>query len=108
MLTPAHPHFLSKLVTIPWNELLAPLDKAKSLLEVKDGNTFLDLMAKQVIRTREECGEHVKFVLINSYSTSDDTIAFLRTKYPDLAAEEGLELLQNNVPKLDAETYEVS
>ena len=65
-------------------------------------------MAKQVIRTREECGEHVKFVLMNSYSTSDDTIAFLRTKYPDLAAEEGLELLQNNVPKLDAETYEVS
>ena len=84
------------------------LDKAKSLLEVKNGDTFLDLTAKQVMCMREEFGENVKFMLMNSFSTSDDTLEFFRTKYPSLAAEEGLEMLQNKVPKLDATTYAVS
>jgi hypothetical protein len=84
------------------------LDKAKSLLEVKNGDTFLDLTAKQVICMREEFGQKVKFMLMNSFSTSEDTLEFFRTKYPSLAAEEGLEMLQNKVPKLDATTYEVS
>jgi len=82
------------------------LDKAKSLLEVKNGDTFLDLTAKQVMCMREEFGQKVKFMLMNSFSTSDDTLDFFRTKYPTLAAEEGLEMLQNKVPKIDATTYE--
>ena len=82
------------------------LDKAKSLLEVKKGEvTFLDLMAKQIIRKREECGEHIKFMLMNSFSTSSDTLDFISAKYPHLEAEE---LIQNKVPKLDADTLEVS
>lgn len=82
------------------------LDKAKSLLEVKNGDTFLDLTAKQVTCMRKEFGQNVKFMLMNSFSTSDDTLEFFKTKYPNLAAEEGLEMLQNKVPKLDATTYE--
>ena len=46
-------------------------------------------------------------MLMNSFSTSEDTLAFLKAKYPKLAAEEGLEMMQNKVPKLDAETLEV-
>ena len=85
------------------------LDKAKSLLEVKkDGDTFLDLTAKQVINMRKEFGQNVKFMLMNSFSTSNDTLEFFRKKYPTLAAEEGLEMLQNKVPKIDATTFEVS
>merc|ERR1711966_44014 len=80
------------------------LDKAKSLLEVKNGDTFLDLTAKQVMCMRKEFGQNIKFMLMNSFSTSDDTMEFLRSKYPDLAAEGGLEMLQNKVPKLDADT----
>jgi UDP-N-acetylglucosamine pyrophosphorylase len=83
------------------------LDKAKSLLEVKNGDTFLDLTAKQVMCMRKEFGQHVKFMLMNSFSTSDDTLNFFKTKYPDIAGEEGLEMLQNKVPKLDATTFEV-
>jgi len=83
------------------------LDKAKSLLKVKNDETFLDLTAKQVICMREEFGQNVKFMLMNSFSTSDDTLEFFRTKYPSLAAEEGLEMLQNKVPKIDAKTFEV-
>ena len=84
------------------------LDKAKSLLEVKNGDTFLDLTAKQVMCMRKAFGQNVKFMLMNSFSTSDDTLDFFRTKYPHIAAEEGLEMLQNKVPKLDATTFEVS
>jgi hypothetical protein len=57
---------------------------------------------------RKAFGQNVKFMLMNSFSTSDDTLDFFRTKYPQIAAEEGLEMLQNKVPKLDATTFEVS
>ena len=83
------------------------LDKAKSLLKVKGDDTFLDLTAKQIIAMRQDFGMKVKFMLMNSFSTSADTLAFLNSKYPSLAAEEGLEMMQNKVPKLDATTYEV-
>ena len=81
------------------------LDKAKSLLTVKGEDTFLDFSAKQVGHMRESFG-NVKFMLMNSFSTSADTMSFLGAKYPDLAREDGLEMLQNKVPKLDAETLQ--
>merc|ERR1719487_2903858 len=74
------------------------LDKAKSLLPVKDGDTFLDLIAKQVVDMRKKYGG-VKFMLMNSFSTSEDTIAFLK-KYPDLAKDKSIEFVQNKVPKI--------
>jgi UDP-N-acetylglucosamine pyrophosphorylase len=74
------------------------LDKAKSLLPVKDGDTFLDLIAKQVVDMRKKYGG-VKFMLMNSFSTSDDTNAFLK-KYPDLAKDKSIEFVQNKVPKI--------
>mgnify|MGYP000206089366 FL=1 len=81
------------------------LDKAKSLLTVKGDETFLDFSAKQVSHMREKFG-NVKFMLMNSFSTSEDTMAFLGSKYPDLSREEGLEMMQNKVPKLDATTLQ--
>jgi UDP-N-acetylglucosamine pyrophosphorylase len=74
------------------------LDKAKSLLPVKDGDTFLDLIAKQVVDMRVKYGG-VKFMLMNSFSTSEDTLAFLK-KYPDLAKDKSIEFVQNKVPKI--------
>jgi UTP--glucose-1-phosphate uridylyltransferase len=83
------------------------LDKAKSLLKVKGDDTFLDLTAKQVMQMRKDYGFKVKFMLMNSFSTSDDTLAFFQEKYPALAGEDGLEMLQNKVPKLRADNCEV-
>ena len=83
------------------------LDKAKSLLKVKGDDTFLDLTAQQVLHMRKEHGFKVKFMLMNSFSTSKDTLDFLQANYPALAYEEGLEMLQNKVPKIDATTLEV-
>ena len=80
------------------------LEKAKSLLPLKDGKTFLDLIAEQIIYTRSEFGSNVRFILMNSFSTSADTWAFLKEKHPDLAEEEDVELMQNSSCKVDAET----
>ncbi len=80
------------------------LDKAKSLLPVKGNNTFLDLIAKQVMHMRKEMG-NVRFMVMNSFSTSEDTLDYL-SKYPELVNDPGLELLQNKVPKVDAKTLD--
>lgn len=75
------------------------LDKAKSLLEVKGGNSFLDLTAKQVVTMRKTFKSPIKFMLMNSFNTSSDTLAFLQ-KYPSLAQDPNVELMQNKVPKI--------
>ena len=109
--TPPDTQLLAQTVVLKLNGGLGTgmgLDKAKSLLTVNGEDTFLDLTAKQVMQMRREYGFPVKFMLMNSFSTSADTLAFFQQKYPQLAAEEGLEMLQNKVPKLHAETLEVS
>ena len=75
------------------------LDKAKSLLEVKGGNSFLDLTSKQVLSMRKEFKSPIKFMLMNSFNTSDDTLNFL-AKYPQLLEDPTVELMQNKVPKI--------
>lgn len=82
------------------------LEKAKSLLPVKDGKTFLDLIAEQIKHTRREFDSKVRFILMNSFSTSDDTKAFLKTSHPDLLSEPDIELVQNSSCKVDANTLE--
>ncbi|KIZ07837.1 UTP--glucose-1-phosphateuridylyltransferase [Monoraphidium neglectum] len=81
------------------------LEKAKSLLEVKDGKTFLDLIAEQVKVMRQQHGSDVKFVLMNSFSTSEDTREFLARAHKDLLQEPDIELLQNMSPKVDAASF---
>jgi len=82
------------------------LEKAKSLLEVKDGKTFLDLIAEQVKYMRQQHGSQVVFILMNSFSTSKDTKDFLAKNHSDLLKEPYIELVQNKSPKVDAATME--
>ena len=79
------------------------LDKAKSLLSVKNGNTFLDLTAKQVINMRSKFKSPVKFMLMNSFNTSTDTLTFLK-KYPSIYEDPSVELIQNKVPKVSKDS----
>ena len=79
------------------------LQKAKSLLEVKNGETFLDLIAEQIATLRADTGAKVRFLLMNSFSTSEDTLAALAGG--PLEGEE-VEMLQNKVPKIDAATMQ--
>ena len=79
------------------------LDKAKTLLEVRDGHNFLDLIVRQVLAARARYGARLPLLLMNSFRTDDDTLKYL-SKYPELAAE-GLPLsfVQNQEPKLRAD-----
>lgn len=81
------------------------LDRAKSLLVVKEGYNFLDLIARQVQHLRKKYGCEIPFCLMNSFSTQTDTLDYLK-RYPDLAGEFPLDFLQSKVPKIDAETLE--
>ena len=80
------------------------LEKAKSLLPVKNGKTFLDLIAEQIKHTRTTFNSNVRFILMNSFSTSADTKDFLSTNHADLMAEKDVELMQNSSCKVDAAT----
>jgi UDP-N-acetylglucosamine pyrophosphorylase len=85
------------------------LEKAKSLLEVKDGHTFLDLIALQVASLRARYSPaQVRFVLMDSFATSADTRALLEAKHSELIKSDpqGWELLQNKSPKVARESLE--
>lgn len=79
------------------------LAKAKSLLEVRDGLTFLDILARQVLAARRAHGARLPLLLMDSFNAHDDTMAALEA-YPELPVE-GLPLgfLQNQEPKLRAD-----
>ncbi len=93
---------LEKTVVIKLNGGLGTsmgLEKAKSLLPIRDGLTFLDLIARQILHLQKQ--GRVRFLLMNSFSTSADTLDFLKA-YPALGDD--LELMQNRVPKLEVAT----
>ena len=81
------------------------LQKAKSLLEIKPGITFLDTIVRQVQSLRERAQYPVNLLLMNSFSTSEDTMAHL-AQYADFADAAKVEMLQNRVPKLVTDTLE--
>lgn len=81
------------------------LRKAKSLLKLRGEETFLDLIIHQIESLRERSDAHVHLLLMNSFATSADTRAFMAAHATgDLADPEQFELMQNQVPKLDAAT----
>ena len=82
------------------------MDRAKSLLEVRSGLSFLDVIAQQVLALRREYDVRLPLLFMNSFRTSSDTRAALE-RYPDLPVEGlPLEFLQNKEPKLRADTLE--
>ncbi|KPI89959.1 putative UTP-glucose-1-phosphate uridylyltransferase 2 [Leptomonas seymouri] len=84
------------------------LHDAKTLLEVKDGKTFLDFTALQVEYLRKNCSSGLRFMLMNSFSTSASTKDFLKKHYPWLYSvfDTEVELMQNQVPKILQDTLE--
>jgi UTP--glucose-1-phosphate uridylyltransferase len=77
--------------------------RAKSLLCVRRGLSFLDVIARQVLHTRREYGATLPLLFMNSFRTSADTLAAL-ARYDDLVVPGlPLEFLQNREPKLKVE-----
>jgi UTP--glucose-1-phosphate uridylyltransferase len=79
------------------------LHSPKSLIEVKPGVTFLDVIVRQVLalRRRHAC-TRLPLVLMNSFATRDASLAAL-AGYPDLPVDDlPLDFLQSMEPKLVA------
>lgn len=75
------------------------LSKAKSLIEVKNGLNFLDIIARQTLSYSKESGVNIPLVLMNSFKTDEDSKQFLG-KYPDLASDIPLSFVQHKFPKV--------
>ena len=75
----------------------------KSALVVKDGLTFLDVIAGQTLALRKRHGIELPLVLMNSFRTRDASLALLE-RYPDLPVDGlPLDFLQSAEPKLRAD-----
>ncbi|HEX7738799.1 MAG TPA: UTP--glucose-1-phosphate uridylyltransferase [Marmoricola sp.] len=79
------------------------MERAKSLLCVRRGLSFLDVIARQTLHLRRTHGVTLPLIFLNSFRTSADTRAAL-ARYEDLQVD-GIpgELLQNKEPKLTSE-----
>lgn len=80
------------------------LERPKSLLEARDGRSFLRIIAGQTQALRRDCGVRLPLILMNSQATHEPTLEALAEipgiETPDVPSD----FLQSMVPKLDADT----
>jgi UTP--glucose-1-phosphate uridylyltransferase len=97
---------LDRLVVVKLNGGLGTsmgLSGPKSLLEVKPGTSFLDVIATQVLALRERHGTRLPLVLMNSATTRGPSLDALR-RYDGLqVAGVPLDFLQGREPKIRAD-----
>jgi UTP--glucose-1-phosphate uridylyltransferase len=99
---------LDRLVILKLNGGLGTsmgLSGPKSLLEVKPGANFLDILARQVLALRERHGARLPLVLMNSAVTRDPSLEVL-DRYGGLGVP-GVapDFLQGREPKIDADDF---
>lgn len=97
---------LSQTVLIKLNGGLGTsmgMPKAKSLLPVRGGKSFLDLLVDQVMAARARYGVSLPLVFMDSFRTSEDTLAALAA-HPGIEVDGlPLDFIQNREPKLRAD-----
>jgi UDP-N-acetylglucosamine pyrophosphorylase len=107
---PADSALLAQAVVIKLNGGLGTsmgLQGPKSLLAVREDVNFLDLMVRQILDLRKTTGAPVRLLLMNSFSTSADTLDHLQQYTANgLADPAEVELMQNQIPKIDATTMQ--
>lgn len=108
--SPADATLISQTVCIKLNGGLGTsmgLQKAKSLLSIKGQDTFLDVIVQQIKHLRAISGTPVRLLLMDSFSTSEDTLDYLSKYAADgLNNPQEVELMQNRVPKILVDTLE--
>jgi len=75
------------------------MDRAKSLVEVKDGMAFLDVIVQQILALRAATGARIPLVLMNSFATRDDSLELLG-RHPEIASDVPPDFVQHKEPKL--------
>jgi UTP--glucose-1-phosphate uridylyltransferase len=103
------PAALDQFVTIKLNGGLATtmgLEHPKSLVEAREGRSFLDIIIGQVLAMRSAHDMRLPLILMNSEATREESLAALQ-QHPEVDTD-GVpqDFLQSMVPKLDAETLE--
>jgi UTP--glucose-1-phosphate uridylyltransferase len=99
---------LDQLVIVKLNGGLGTsmgLEGPKSLLEVKPGMSFLDVVITQVLALRERYGARLPLVLMNSAVTRDPSLEVL-SRYNGLAVPRvPVDFLQGREPKIRADDF---
>ncbi|SDP11248.1 UTP--glucose-1-phosphate uridylyltransferase [Nakamurella panacisegetis] len=76
------------------------MDRAKSLVEVRPGRSFLDIIVAQIMALRAQYGVELPLLFMDSFRTQRDTLAALAI-HSDLAIDDlPLDFRQNQEPKL--------
>ena len=100
---------LSRTVLIKLNGGLGTsmgMSRAKSLLPVRDGKSFLDLLVGQVEAARVKYGVSLPLIFMDSFRTREDTLAALE-RHPGIAVDGlPLDFLQNRIPKIRQDDLE--
>ena len=100
---PADREALARTVIIRLNGGLGTsmgLDRAKTLLPVREGLTFLDIIVRQVLAARARFGVTLPLVFLHSFATQADCLAALAL-FPQLPVEDlPLDMVQSHEPKL--------
>jgi len=106
---PADFRLLDQAVVIKLNGGLGTsmgLQGPKCLLPIREGVNFLDLMLRQILDLRRRAGSNVRLLLMNSFSTSRETLQHLAQcgtpGSSGLCDPAQVELMQNQIPKIDA------
>ncbi len=94
---------LEKLAVIKLNGGLGTsmgLKKAKTLLKIKGGYNFLDVIARQILHLRKKSSKDIPLILMHSFNTQKDSLSYLE-KYNRLALPHiPLDFVQNKFPKI--------
>jgi UTP--glucose-1-phosphate uridylyltransferase len=77
----------------------------KSLVEARDGRSFLDIIIGNTLALRQRYRVRLPLVLMNSQATERDTMPALESR-PDLDTGLPTHFLQSMEPKIDAESHE--
>jgi UTP--glucose-1-phosphate uridylyltransferase len=75
------------------------MTKAKSLLPVKDGLSFLNIIVRQTLELRRRWGARLPLVLMNSFYTQEDSLQAL-ARHPEIASDVPADFVQNKEPKI--------
>ncbi len=75
------------------------LEKAKSLIEIKNGLTFLDVIIRQTQRLRQRFHNELPLVFMNSFKTHMDTMLEI-SGFDNGSASIPLAFVQNRFPKV--------
>jgi UTP--glucose-1-phosphate uridylyltransferase len=98
-------HALDRVAVVKLNGGLATtmgLRQPKSLVHVREGHSFLDIIVGQAVTLRRRYDISLPLILMNSEVTREQTWQVLQERNGDVA----MEFLQGLEPKLDAATLE--